>query len=292
MRLLLVLLALSLPVTSLAAPVATPQLTGPTFTATRLTDNVFALTLSPGSRATSNALLVVGDRYAVVAGAHMTRETIDALVARTAAITPLPIRYFVLTHHHRGYTHIDFDFPPDAEVIMSWQTWQALAGETRAISFPVLFFRDGLTLRIGGRNLVLTNIGPAHTDGDVIAYLPESKLLFTSDLFYAGGVGYMGDGHMQDWVLALEFLQSLRAERIIPGQGPVSRPEDLVEYTRFFRDFLTEIIAHLERGDSLKQTLKSFRLDRHRSRRGYAEFMPVNIERAWTQLAETVTPKR
>ncbi len=294
MRLLLsVLLVLSLPLACLADSAGDgPRMAGPTFTASKLADNVYALTLSPGSRATSNALLVVGDQYAVVAGAHMTRETIDALVKRTAAITPLPVRYFILTHHHRGYTHIDFDFPPGAEVIMSWQTWQALSEETRPVSFPVLFFRNGLTLRVGGRNLVLTNIGPAHTDGDVITYLPDENVLFASDLFYAGGVGYMGDGYMQDWVLALEFLQSLQAKRIIPGQGPVSGPEDLAEYIKFFRDFLTEVIAHLEKGDSLKQTLKNFRLARHQSRRGYAEFMPVNIRRAWKQLAETVSPQR
>jgi len=34
------------------------------------------------------------------------------------------IRYFVLVHQHTGDKYVDFGFPPDQAVLMSWQTWK------------------------------------------------------------------------------------------------------------------------------------------------------------------------
>lgn len=283
MRLLLFLICLFWPATTLAAN---------SFKAVKIEQDIYAFIAESGSQATSNALLVVGEQYSVVIGAHMTKVVINDLIAATAALTPIPIRYFVLSHHHRGYSHIDFDFPPGKEVLMSWQTWQALDAETRNPDFPALFFSEGLTLKLGNKTLILTNIGPGHSEGDVVAFLPEDNVLFSSDLFYADGVGYMGDGYMQEWVIALEFMEELRAKYIIPGQGPVSKIDDLNDYKIFFKDFLTELIAHLEKGDSLKQTLRSFKLDRYQSRQGYQQFMQTNIKRAYEQLQPTISPQR
>jgi glyoxylase-like metal-dependent hydrolase (beta-lactamase superfamily II) len=283
MRLLLLLLALCWPVTALAAN---------SFQTVKLEPGVYAFIAGGGSQATSNAMLVVGDQFSVVIGAHMTKEVINDLVAATATVTTAPIRYFVVTHHHKGYSHIDFDFPPGKEVLMSWQTWQSLDAETRRVDFPAIFFSQGMTLKLGTKTLILTNIGPGHSEGDVVAYLPEDNVLFTSDLFYAGAVGYMGEGHMQEWVLALEFLEELQAKYIIPGQGPVSNADDLNNYKIFFKDFLTEMISHLEKGESLKQTLRSFKLEHAKDRQGYQQFMQTNIKRAYEQLQPTISPKR
>ncbi|PNU19347.1 MBL fold metallo-hydrolase [Geothermobacter hydrogeniphilus] len=282
MRLLLIIVCLLLP--CLAWGESSYQMV-------KLTDGVYAAIARTGSRATSNALLVVGRDKAVVIGAHFTREAIQDLVTAGAAVTGTPIRYFVLAHHHRGYSHIDFDFPPGKEVIMSWQTWLAVNSEKRAVDFPVIFFREGMTLKLGSKSLILTNVGPGHTDGDVVAYLPEDNVLFTSDLLYTDSVGYMGDGHMREWVLALDFLENLQARYVVPGQGPVSRSSDIRDYKNFFKDFLTAIINHIERGDSLKKTLRTFDLPQHRDRKGYKQFMQTNIRRAYLQLREQVSPK-
>lgn len=283
MRLLLLIIVCLLP--------SAPARAESSYRTVKLNDGVYAAIARTGSLATSNALLVAGHDYAIAIGAHFTREAINDLVAANAVATGVPIRYFVLAHHHRGYSHIDFDFPPGKEVIMSWQTWLALDSEKRKADFPVIFFRDGMTLKLGGKSLILTNVGPGHSEGDVVAYLPEDSVLFTSDLFYTTSVGYMGDGFMQEWVLALDFLQKLQAKYVVPGQGPVSRSSDIGDYKDFFRDFLTTVIGHIERGDSLKTTLRTFKLPQHQDRNGYKEFMQTNIRRAYLQLRKKVEPK-
>ena len=261
---------------------ATP--TQETFLIEPLGHEVYAAIAKIGGRASSNAMFVVGTHYVVAVGAHMTQEVIQDLNAAVASQTSKPIRYFVLAHHHPGYSHVDFDFPPDQDVIMAWQAWQQLNEETRKPEFPITFFNEGMTLKPGGVTVVLSNLGRGHSAGDVVTYIPEAGVIFASDLFYVDSVGYMAGGFMREWVLALGALEQLGADRIIPGTGPVSGIEEVSKFKDFFRDFLTEVIRHIERGDTLEQTMQSFDLPQYRNLSGYQLLMKANLKRAYEEL--------
>jgi glyoxylase-like metal-dependent hydrolase (beta-lactamase superfamily II) len=43
------------------------------------------------------------------------------------------------------------------------------------------------TVEIGGRKIELLFLGPAHTEGDMVAYLPDCKVLFAGDLLFFKG---------------------------------------------------------------------------------------------------------
>lgn len=254
-----------------------------------LASNVFAAIAEAGSKATTNALFVIGRDYVVAAGAHMSKPVIDDLYAAIAARTSKPIRYFVLTHHHTGYSYVDFDFPAGQDVLMSWQTWKNVDAEVREATATSLFFNEGLTLKPGGVTVVLTNIGKGHTNGDVVVYIPEADVVFASDLLYINSVGYMGSGHMTDWLLALDFLDQIGTSQIIPGYGPVSSSDDVYAFSQFFRDFLTAVLQHIERGDSLATTLETFSLpEKYKKLDGYEQLLKLNLKRAYEDLSSNV----
>jgi len=248
--------------------------------------NVYAAIARLGGKATSNAVIVIGEQYVVAAGAHMTKEVIQALQAEISNLTSRPIRYFVLAHHHPGYTHVDFDFPAGQDVIMSWQAWQDMNGEVRKPAFPILFFNEGLTLKPGGVTVILTNLGRGHSAGDVVAFIPEAGVVFASDLFYVNSVGYMGGGYMREWVLALDFLEQIGADKVIPGTGPVSGVDEVTNFKEFFRDFLTAVLVRVERGDTLEQVLNDFDMPEYQQMGGYQQLMKINLKRAYTELKE------
>lgn len=249
-------------------------------------DRVYAAIARIGGKATSNAMFVIGDRYVVAAGAHMSKEVIRDLNLEIAALTPKPVRYFVLAHHHPGYTHIDFDFPAEQDVIMAWQAWQDMSAGVRKPEFPILFFNEGLTLKPGGVTIILTNLGPGHSSGDVVTYVPEAGVVFASDLVYVNSIAYMGGGHMREWVLGLDFLEQLGAARIIPGTGPVSGAQEVAEFKEFFRDFLSAVLLRVERGDTLEEVLKNFDLPKYRQMTGYQQLIKVNLKRAYAEMKE------
>lgn len=255
-----------------------------------LAPSVFAAIAKSGGQATTNALFVIGRDYVVAAGAHMTKPVIEDLYKAIAARTNKPVRYFVLAHHHTGYTYVDFDFPPGQDVLMSWQTWKNIDGEIRKPEYSSIFFNEGLTLKPGGVSVVLTNIGKGHTNGDLVVFVPEAEVVFASDLLYVNNVGYMGSGYMTDWLLALDFLEQLGARQIIPGTGPVSGPDEVYEFSQFFRDFLTAVLQYIERGESLEQTLASFDLPKYHGMDGYDQLIKLNLKRAYEDLSNNFAP--
>lgn len=255
-----------------------------------LAPSVFAAIVKTGSKATSNAFFVIGRDYVVAAGAHMSKPVVDDLFRAIAARTSKPIRYFILSHHHSGYTYIDFDFPPGQDVLMSWQTWKSLETEVRDPDYTALFFNEGLTLKPGGVSVVLTNIGKGHTNGDVVVFVPEVGVVFASDLLYINSVGYMGSGYMTDWLLALDFLEQIGARQIVPGYGPVSGTEEVYEFGQFFRDFLTAVLQHIERGETLEETMARFDLPQYHDMDGYDQLIKLNLKRAYNDLSNNFKP--
>lgn len=249
----------------------------------KVADGVYAAIAVPG-KADSNAMVIIAKDHVVLAGAHFSPEGTTELLAEIARLTTLQLRYVILTHHHKGFNYIDFDFPKNVEIVTSWQTWQSLKGEYRELPNPVTFFDKGLTLQRTGVSIVLSNTEHAHSRGDVFIYLPGPGVLFTSDLVYNDVIGYMGDGDLRDWAVILEILGSLDAKTVIPGLGKVTDSSGIQRFTRFYRDFTTEVLRYVEKGATLAQLKKDFRLAEYERLPGYKTFRDVNLERAYQEL--------
>ena len=56
-----------------------------------------------------------------------------------------------------------------------------------ALPIPTIMFNDKLTLELGDVTCELFYFGEAHTKSDILVYVPEEKILFVGDLFYASG---------------------------------------------------------------------------------------------------------
>ncbi|MCA9298521.1 MAG: MBL fold metallo-hydrolase, partial [Phycisphaerales bacterium] len=52
---------------------------------------------------------------------------------------------------------------------------------------PTRTFSGELGLRVGGRDVHLMEVGPAHTAGDVLAWVPSDKVIYTGDILFIGG---------------------------------------------------------------------------------------------------------
>lgn len=269
------------------APVAAAQ---ESYTVQKLSENFYAALAKPGGRSSTNAFFFVSGNQIIAGGAHMTREAIEDLWNAIDTTVHKPVRYFVLTHHHPGFSHIDTAFPADVTLILSGETWRNLDKEVRKPDAPLLLFSDGLTLRSAkAPALVLSNIGAAHTDGDTIVVIPEEKIAYVGDLLYVKSVGYMGDGHMRPWLQSLDFLSELELKQIIPGYGPPVGREEVDEFRHYFRDFLSEVLTRIEAKESVATIKKNFTLPKYQEWSGYKQFLRDNAEHAWHDLQNDFT---
>ena len=86
---------------------------------------------------------------------------------------------------------------------------------------PTRTFQGELTLDIGGKTLRLMEVGPCHTRGDILVWVPEDRLLFAGDILFVDGTPIMWDGPVGNWIRACDRILSLDAATIVPGHGPL-----------------------------------------------------------------------
>ena len=238
---------------------------GASYDVQKVAEGVYAAIALPQGKAVSNAMILVTGYEVMLAGAHFVPEGIKELLAEIAKITPLPLRHVILTHHHRGFNYIDFDLPANAQIITSAQAFQSLKSELREIRNQLFYFDSNLTIYKDNYSIVLGSTEQAHSEGDLFVYLPKEGVLFTSDLLFNDVVGYMGDGSMRDWILSLEMLEKIGAKTVIPGVGQITDNGSIHRFITFFKEFMTEVLRNVEKGNNLAQTKKEFSLPHYRN---------------------------
>jgi glyoxylase-like metal-dependent hydrolase (beta-lactamase superfamily II) len=109
---------------------------------------------------------------------------------------------------------------------------------------PTTTFDKELTVQVGDKAVELYNVGPAHTRGDVLAYVPGDKAIFTGDIIFNEGHPVIWDGPIANWQAACERILALDVDVVVPGHGPVTDKT----YVRKFKGYLDYIEAESRKG--------------------------------------------
>lgn len=118
------------------------------------------------------------------------------------------------------------------------------------LTLPTETFDGQLSVKVGTREVELIEVGPAHTLGDAIAYLPNEKVCFAADILFIGGTPIMWAGPIASWRKALDTASSLGAETFVPGHGPICTQKEVDELRDYFAWVEIEAIPALERGEA------------------------------------------
>jgi cyclase len=103
---------------------------------------------------------------------------------------------------------------------------------------PTRLVEDGLTLDLAGLRVDLLYVGPAHTAGDLLVHLPESRVLFTGDVLFRRCTPIGWEGTYDKWIAALDAIVALEPEVVVPGHGPlcgVEGPKEMKAYLEYVR---------------------------------------------------------
>lgn len=96
------------------------------------------------------------------------------------------------------------------------------------LAAPDIAFAGGRAdLELGGVRAELLEIGPAHTLGDLVVFLPESRVLFAGDLVEERFLPIFPDADASGrrWLDALDRLDALGPEIVVGGHGAIGGPE-------------------------------------------------------------------
>lgn len=103
---------------------------------------------------------------------------------------------------------------------------------------PSKTFEGRLDLQVGDREVAFVELGPAHTGGDTIVWVPDAGTMFTGDLLFIDGTPIVW-ANLSNWIAACDRILELGAALLVPGHGPVtdsSGVRDVQRYLRYVRE--------------------------------------------------------
>ena len=171
-----------------------------------------------GDHCYGNQLLAGKEIIASAATAHEMSEVPPAMLA---ALNSAPGDVGDLFRHFFG----EFDFE-GIEPTLSTKT-----------------FTGKHSLTVGGRVVELVEVGPAHTAGDTLVFVPDARTVYTGDILFIGGTPIVWAGPLDNWIAACDLICSSDVEHIVPGHGPLTDKAGVTairDYLAYVQDEATE----------------------------------------------------
>lgn len=177
---------------------------------------------------------------------------------------------------------------------MAGKFWQEVIGSRFDFSgirltLPTETFDHRMDLKVGDKEVQLIEVGPAHTRGDVLVYVPQDRTVFTGDIMFVGAHPAIWTGPVSNWIAACDLMLGWDVETIVPGHGPITDKDGVRE----FRDYLIYLLAEsrrcLEAGMSFEQAVDAISMDRW-ANWGEDERLCVNVYACYREISGGALP--
>ncbi|OGA49319.1 MAG: MBL fold metallo-hydrolase [Betaproteobacteria bacterium RIFCSPLOWO2_12_FULL_62_58] len=129
---------------------------------------------------------------------------------------------------------------------------------------PTEVFDRELTLHVGAKEVRLTNVGPAHTRGDVLAYVPGDRTVFTGDILFIGGHPAVWAGPVSNWIKACDMILGWDVETIVPGHGPITDKQGVLALKGYFEYVTAATRKRFDASMSADEAARDIPLDAYR----------------------------
>lgn len=231
----------------------------------QLTDHVHAAEQSRTGTGWSNSGLVAAGGGLVVDSLYDVRLTRE-LAGLYAEVLPETPTRVVNTHHngdhcwgnqvfagaeiiaHRGCATRFSDFTPErAEMIRTMadppesmrsihEEWADFDFSDVVLTPPTIVIDTDHTLDLDGIRVDLLYVGPAHTEGDLVVYVPDEGVVLMGDVLFNRCAPIGWEGSTDNWISALRRVEELEPQFVVPGHGPVCDLDGLRVARRYFED--------------------------------------------------------
>lgn len=258
-----------------------------------------------------NTGVIIGDDSVMVIDTQATPAMAGKVIERIRQVTDKPVKHVVLSHYH-AVRVLGASAYQASEIIASdlcramiaergQEDWDSeygrfprlfQAAETiPGLTWPTQTFSEAMTLYLGRRRVDLLWLGRGHTAGDLVAWVPDSRVMYSGDLVEYRSACYCGDAHFGDWPATLDSLAAFAPEALMPGRGDALRESGTVqEAIRLTRDFLRDTYDPVARGAGRGASLKEcFDRTAELMRPAYGDWaifehcLPFNVARAYDE---------
>jgi glyoxylase-like metal-dependent hydrolase (beta-lactamase superfamily II) len=252
----------------------------------------FAYLQPDGGWGLSNSGLVTSDGEALLIDTMFDYAHTRAMLEAFGRASPAKIKTLFNTHHNGDHCYGNA-LVEGAEIVATASAREAMGHESPAMlaglmknaagmglvgeyflhcfgrfefngiqpKLPDVTFHGHFSKVVGAKRIDMIEVGPAHTGGDAIAYVPDDKTVFTGDILFIEGHPIIWVGPIGNWIQACEMIEAMDADVIVPGHGPVTDKKGVArvrEYLSYIRD---EARKRYDAGMGALEAARSIALD-------------------------------
>ena len=243
----------------------------------RLSEHTYAYT----AEGDPNTGIIIGDDAVMVLDTQATPVMAQDVIRRIREVTDKPIKYVVLSHYHavrvlgasaymaEGGEQIissqdAYDmivergqFDKDSEIGRFPRLFRNVESVPEGLTWPTMTFVGKMPVWLGKVEVQLLQLGRGHTKGDIVAWLPAEKVLFSGDLVEFDATPYAGDAYFKDWPKTLENIAALQPEKLVPGRGPaLTNAQQVQAGLRGTQEFVRDLYASVSEGAGAGKDLR------------------------------------
>ncbi len=231
---------------------------------------------APGTYANSghnnNLSFVITGEGVLVVNAGDNYQLAKALHEEIKKITDQPVKYVVLENGQghamlgSGYwreqgvpviAHVDAAHEIETQSFALLEVMQSRAkekAEGTQVVMPDETFEEKMVIELGGERIELLHLGPTHSPGDIVVWLPQKKLVIAGDMaFHQRMLPLFEETDSAAWIETWDRFEALGAEVVIPGHGGPTDMATVRKYTRDYLVYLREKIAEvIDNGGTLQ----------------------------------------
>ena len=142
------------------------------------------------------------------------------------------------------------------QIIVGMRTYNRDKAEGTDVVGATETFADEYVIELGNYRIEARYLGPAHSPGDIVVWLPNQSLVISGDMaFHERLLPIFEDTMTADWLETWDTeFEALGATYVIPGHG---HPTNMNQVRRYTKDYLVWIRArigeHLDEGGDLAE---------------------------------------
>jgi glyoxylase-like metal-dependent hydrolase (beta-lactamase superfamily II) len=244
-----------------------------------------------------NSGIIVTNEGVVVLDALNSEAVGKAEREAIASTIRQPVRFLVSSTWHNNYSkgnsaYADVwrigheNYRTDLLGVMQRENVPAAEQKARA---PNETFRNRLSYWLGGKEIQVRYLGRGHTRGDSIIYVPQDRIAYLSELFFAEQFLYIDDGFGLDWIKTLDAIDGLGAEIFVPAHGPIpvdprETRQSLARFHQMLVDIRDAVQKEVARGTTEEQAVATVRWPQYEKMQGYNAEREVAVRRLYRQL--------
>jgi cyclase len=155
--------------------------------------------------------------------------------------------------------------------------------------FPTITFNKKSVIYLDNQRIKLFYLGSGHTNGDILVYFPEEKVIHMGDLYFENMIPYIdyqAGSNTENWLKILEKVIEMDVDKVIPGHGEITDKNGLIAQAQYFKDLRAEVEKFIKQGATLEETKEKLSLPKYKEKGYYDMLIPVNIEAVYKEMTE------